>query len=329
MAFDTKAPLIGYRNLFNVNGYRARVQSIVSNLNSNYNFKLRSTDLSYGDFWGNLTNINVLGYVDFDATFDEIEILSQSVNDMLEARYMDYIGMVMSLDNYICYATDAFSRIADSIWSFGDGQIYANKTGKLLPDGTYEIVRKGLEYYYNEINALFDEMETYISTDPGPTAAASVPGMSLTKDKDTPYLEWKRDNYFVPKIMAITQLLNDALVECQDIYSFLVSVNKAITKWLIESFKLVSYINLAFNLSKKTESVANKIINFSTGVTTTSIIAVNQAKFWKKQVLPDLSNNYQCLISAVEAGLVALTYPSMLESFIDDTWERIIPSYGM
>lgn len=329
MAFDTKAPLIGYRNLFNVNGYRARVQTIVDRLNSNFNFKIRSNDTSYSDFWNGLLNINVLGYIDLNAQFNEIESVSQTLNDTLENRYMDYIGMVMSLDNYICYATDAFSRISDSIWSFGDGQVYANKTGKLLPDGTYEIVRKGLEYYYNGINDIIDELNKYIDTDPGPLASANVYGMSPSKNSDSTYLEWKRDNYFIPKIMEITDLLNNAVTEVLDILGFLHTIEKAIGKWLIESFKLVSYINLAFNLSKKTESVANKIISYGHGVTTTSIIAVNQAKYWKKQVAPDLSNNYQCLVSAVEAGLVALTYPSMLESFIDDTWERIIPSYGM
>ena len=331
MAYDVKIPIGIYMNLLNTSlnsGYRERIRTIINSLNADFNFNLRPEDTSYEDFWGNLINVNNLTYVNYSATFDKIINISQSLSDNLEKRYMDYVGMVMSLDGYICYASDAFSRIADSIWSFGDGSIYKNKTGKILEDGSYEIIRPGLEYTYEGILSILIEFEDYISTDPGPTAAASVYGMSKARFNDVTYLEWKRDNYFIPKIQQISDLLDKSTVELSKILAYLVEVEKALNIWLIESFKLVSYINLAFNLSKKVENIANKIITFNTGVTTTSIIAINQAKFWKKQVLADGSNTYQCLVSAIEAGLVVLVYPSQLESLINDSWDLMIPNYG-
>lgn len=331
MAYDVKVPVGIYMNLLNTSstsGYRERVRTIVNNLNTNFNFDLRPEDTSYNDFWDGLINVNNLSYANYSSQFDTIISMAQSLSDTLEKRYMDYIGMVMSLDGYICYASDAFSRIADSIWSFGDGSIYKNKTGKVLPDGSYEIVRQGLEYTYNGILSILQEFEDYISTDPGPTAAAKVYGMSRAKFKDVTYLEWKRDNYFIPKIQQISDLLSKSTEELAKIVTYLGEIDKALNIWLIESFKLVSYINLAFNLSKKVENIANKIITFNTGVTTTSIIAINQAKFWKKQVLADGSNTYQCLVSAIEAGLISLVYPSQLAAFIDDSWDLMIPNYG-
>ena len=145
-------------------------------------------------------------------------------------------------------------------------------------------------------------------------------------------LETKEDEFIYKELenflSIISDLLSKSTEELAKIVAYLGEIDKALNIWLIESFKLVSYINLAFNLSKKVENIANKIITFNTGVTTTSIIAINQAKFWKKQVLADGSNIYQCLVSAIEAGLISLVYPSQLAAFIDDSWDLMIPNYG-
>ena len=327
MALDTKVPLVSYRNIFD--GYRHRASGVVDSLESYFNFDLSPTSSTFKDFWSPLLDTSNLKYISTASSFDTIETLSQELNNTLEARYMDYMGMMLSLDEYICFAVDAFSRIGDSIWAYGDGQIYTTKTGKLLEDGSYEIVRKGLQYYKTNIINIFTEMEDYILHDPGPTANATVYGMSRVKVKDAVYLEWKRENYFIPKMKEISDLLEDAQLEIAKLITYLNTIKSALYVWYVESFKLVSYTNLAFNLTKKAEAVANKIITFERGVTTTSIIAVNQSKYWKKQVLPDNSNRYQCLIEAINAGLASLTYPSMLESFINDSWELMVPKYGL
>lgn len=326
MGYDTSAPLISYKNL--LLNYRDKVRTVVSDLNVKFNFGLASDNSSYEDFWAPILYVGNLKYYNFSDKFASIQTKSQTLNDNIEKRYMDYVGMMMSLDEYVCFASDAFSRIVDSIWSFGDGQIYMNKTGELLPDGSYNIIRKGLQYYQDSISGIISEMEDYVSHDPGPTAPASMYGMSPAQFKNNVYLTYKLNNYFVPQVQKISELLEEANKEILALDSYLDMISNALNIWFIESFKIVSYTSLAFNLSKKAESVANKIITVNTGVTTTSIIAVNQAKYWKKQVLPDQSNRYQCLIGAIEAGLTAITYPSMLESFIDESWKFIVPKYG-
>jgi len=326
MSLDVKVPLVVYKDVFT--NYLNKAHNLVSELEAQFNFGREPDDIAYHDFWASIDDPINLVVVDFNLLFLKIETIAQELNDMIGLRYMDYVGMVSSLDNYVCHATDSFSRITDSIWSFGDGQVYANKLGKLLEDGTFEIARMGLHGYVSKISSTFLEMNEYMLLDPGNTAAKELDGMSVSKVNDPEYLEYKRDVYFGPKIMEISSYIKDAQKEVENLITFLEMAKLALTLWLPESFKLVAYTSLVFNLSKKNESLANKAIGFSKGVTTTTLIAVSQANFWKQKILPDQTNRGQCLTEAILAGLSALTYPSQLASFIDESWELMIPKYG-
>lgn len=333
MAFDTGVPLNTYKNLFN--NYLQRIESIQKSLNQNFNFNLHTTDTAYYDFWGILTDVNNLSRVSFSSTFSSIISKSQTLNDLLETKYLDFVGMMMSLDNYICYSTDAFSRISDSIWAFGDGSIYRHQDGGVNPDGSVKLF---LEDYYDEIIQLISDMELCIQTNPGITDDATLFGIDTTKITDNTYLTYKRDNFFLPKIRRISSLLELAINEVNVLLAYLDDTSLAINVWFIESFKLVSYTNLIFNLPKKAERVANKIITMdrstkssgmvSSPISRTNVIAANQAKFWKTKILSDQSNRYQCLNEAILAGLDSLGYAGSLKSYIDQSWERMVLKYG-
>lgn len=335
-AYDTSEPIKLYERAFI--GYRERLKTeIIDYLNSSFNFGLSSLDTSYNDFWKKLLETSILGVVTFEDEFKIIKDYSQEVNNLIGQRYMDYVGMVTALDPYMCYAGDAFSRITDAAWAFGDGQAYMYRIGGIGVDGKPEIIRKGLKSYQEELDALFSGLSTYVITDASNTGPASDYGMDKSRYNNVDYLEWKRDNYFIPIIQKIYNIIKDAKLEVLKLAALATDLKDAITIWFPESFKLVAYTGLAFNLNKKTENLATKIISYSNMlsgsvpprnvVTVTSLIAVNQAKFWKAKVLPDMTNRSQCLTEAIIYGFGALVYPGRLEDFIDSTWEFMIPRY--
>lgn len=326
MALDAKVPLVGYRGAFS--NYLENAHNLVENLENQFNFGRTPDETAYHDFWAVIDDPTNLVVIDFAPSFNEIELLAQELNDLISLRYMDYVGMVSSLDDYVCHAADAFSRITDAIWAFGDGQIYSDKLGKVLPDGTFEVVRVCLHGYTSKISEAYLEMNEYLLNDPGITAGKELFGMAVSRANDPDYLEYKRDFYFGPKMLEISQHVKDAKTEVNALIDFLKMAKTAISLWLPESFKLVAYTSLVFNLSKKNESLANKAIGFDKGVTSTALIAVSQANFWKQKILPDQTNRSQCLIEAILAGLNALTYPSQLSSFIDISWDLVVPKYG-
>lgn len=336
-AFDTSVPLKIFRRCFI--GYIERIQSeIIDYLNSSFNFGRTSLEVEYHDFWQVLIETGNIRRIYFEEELNSIQSISQEVNNLIGQRYMDYLGMVTALDPYMCYAADVFSRITDTTWAFGDGQVYTNKYGKTFSDGTKEILRKGLKYRQEKIDGIFLEIKNYLLTDHANHLPADTYGMDRSKFDNEIYLDWKRKNYFLPKIREIETELLEAKQEVLKLLDLVNTLKSSITLWFPESFKLVSYTGLAFNLNKKSQHLANKILSYSNilasstpprnVVTTTQIIAVNQAKFWKAKVLPDLSNYGQCLTEAIIHGFYALVYPGLLEYFIDKTWEFIIPKYG-
>lgn len=335
-AFDTSVPLVPYQNLFE--NYINKIQTnVIDYLNNNFNFGRTEGSTEYHDFWIGLTGTSIIQRVSFADEFLKIKEYSQETNNNIGARYMDYVGMVTSLDSYMCFAGDAFSRICDTAWAFGDGSAYMYRTGELLPDGSFNIIRKGLRSHLEEINKILNEMELYTMTDTG-TLDLNIPGMARVGYSDINYLTRRKEDYFIPKIMKINDEILAAKQEALKLVDLAYKNKEALNKWLPESFKLVAYTGLAFNLNKKNENLASKIISYSNilsgsvpprnVVTTTSLIAVSQAKFWKEQVLPDFTNHSQCLTNAIIYGFAALGYPGMLEGFIDDTWEFMIPKYG-
>ena len=326
MSFDTSAPVGIYKNFFN--SYMGRMNDIVDILSANFNFNKIPDSIGYTDFWDDLISPAILKNRSFDSEFDNIASITQIASNAIGSRYMDYIGMVQSLDQYLCYAADAFSRIVDCTWAFGDGSIYESRTGKLLPDGTYEIIKESISLYMNNIGNILTEFEDYITADPGFSAPADAFGISRTKVTDSEYLEWKKVNYFIPKVKELSGYIDEVQAQCTKLLYLAEILRDAVTIWFPETFKLVAYTSLAFNLNKKTESLATKMMNFGKGVTTTSLIAADSAAFWRKEVLPDGSNRSQCLIQAILTACSILVYPGQLSGFIDLTWEEMIPQYG-
>ena len=327
MNYDTSAPLQIYKTFFN--DYKTRIHSMVDYLNLNFNFNRLPDSVDYNDFWSEIVNPLNFRSIDFTDRVSSLISITQGISNAIGNRYLDYVGMIQSMDQFLCYAVDAFSRITDCYYAFGDGNMYETRTGKILADGTYEILRPSLRYYLEQISSILNDMDNYISTEPGAKAVAKDYGMSMSKVSDTNYLQWKKDNYFIPQVQKISTLIDDAYKEFENLINLATLVNTAIVTWLPETFKLISYTSLAFNLNKKTESLANKIITLNTGVTTTSIIAVNQAKFWRSQINADMTNRGECLTQAILAGCDALTYPGQLSTFIDISWnDYMVPKYG-
>ena len=197
MIFDTSAPLVNIRATFNT--YYTRVETIQSNLLLRFNLGRRDGSLGYLDLWGILTNSNKLTNQTYNNEFNHIISVSQECNNTIDDKYMNLVGMVMSLDNYICYISDAFSRIADTSWSIGDGSIYQTLYGKKLDDGSFEVVRKGLIKFATEIDKLCKEMEDKVRD------LGLVPGTDLTEA----YYEELRDNFFLIKIREITKIIDE------------------------------------------------------------------------------------------------------------------------
>lgn len=400
MALDAKYQLVVYKDTFS--NYISRGNSIINDLQQRFNFGRDSDNSSYNSFWSTVIVPTNFKHIDLSEQYTKIENLAQELNDAISTRFMDYVGMVSSLDDYVCHAGDSFSRISDSIWSFGDGQVYNTKFGRLLEDNTLEVVKKGLQGYREDILLAFSEMEDYLLHDPGvpspsvqmikgsqilggeliaplvinystapvyewyldgtktttvtPTYIigyndlgkritvkvkyedmSGVPvtingsifyGMNEDQANNSEYLDYKKKYYFEPKFKFISDTIEKVSIELNELYDYLEMLKKGLYIWLPESFKLVAYTSLVFNLSKKNESLANKAIGFGSGVTTTASISVSQANFWKTKILPDQTNRGQCLVKAILGGLTTLTYPSQLASLIDISWDLMIPKYG-
>ncbi len=321
MIFDTSAPLVEIRNIFNT--YHTRIETIQTNLLTRYNLNRRDGDLGYLDLWGILTDSNKLTQQTYSAEFDKIASISQECNNIIDDKYMNLVGMVMSLDNYICFISDAFSRIADTSWSVGDGSIYQSLYGKKLDDGSLEIVRKGLRIYATEIDKLCKEMENKVRD------LGTTDGTLLTEA----YFRDLRDNFFLVKIRELTKIVDEQVSnELTLIINIIVETQAALTTWLPETFKLVSYISLAFNLNKKLSNLTDKVLNpmSATGTEPANVItllAISTANYWKKEVSEDGTNRGHCLTQAILSGCRALMHPARLESYINKTWEIGIQRY--
>ena len=336
-AYDVTGPLSIYQNLFN--NYLDKLQiEVIDYLNINFNFGRSPLETEYKDFWKSLLETTVLSRIDYSEDFSKIIEYSQEANNLIGQRYMDYVGMVTALEPYMCFAGDIFSRISDTTWAFGDGQVYMYKHGKILEDGTPEVIREGLRTHLEKINSCINDMKLYMMTDNANDSPADAYGMDRSRFNDVDYLSWKKEYYFKVKIREINDSLHLAKTELANLSNLAYNLKEAITKWFPESFKLVAYTGLAFNLSKKNSNLGTKIISYSNVlagsvppknvVTTTALIAVNQANFWKEKVLPDFTNRQQCLTEAIINGFAALVFPSRLEDFVDLTWEFMIPKYG-
>ena len=321
MIFDTSQPIAGIKNI--LDGYYGRIESLQTNLLTRYNLNRHEGDLGYADLWGSMTYSGILTQQTYSTQINHLISISQYCNNTLDSRYMNLVGMVMSLDNYICYISDAFSRIADCSWAFGDGSIYQTLYGKKLDDGSYEIVRKGLLKYTEEIDKLIKEMESKYSS------LTSMSSDQLTEA----FYESLRDDFFLEKIRAITLIIDEKMLDEINLLIGIVNDTKAaLDTWLPETFQLVSYISLAFNLNKKLESLTDKVLNINSvtngePASVLTLLAISTANYWKKEISPDGTNRGHCLTQAILHGCRTLLHPARLKSYIEKSWVIGIQKY--
>jgi hypothetical protein len=136
---------VGYRTT--LNSYKNKIRNIQNRLNSDFNFDRNPGDDNYYDFWADLTDNTNIGDINYNNQFDTISSISQEQNDLIDAKYMNILGMVQMLDSYMCYISDSYSRMIDIAWSCGLGGIYITQYGKDLPDGSV-ILEETLEKLY-------------------------------------------------------------------------------------------------------------------------------------------------------------------------------------
>ena len=198
MAFDTGAAAEGYKSA--LNSYKSKIRNIQNRLNSDFNFNKNSSDGSFFDFWEGLTDNMNIGDRNYNQEFNTIVTISQEQNDLIDAKYMNILGMVQMLDSYMCYISDTYSRMVDIAWSCGLGGIYLTQYGKDLPDGSREIVKKGVQYYTSGINEQLLAMNEIINQ------------MDLTRTSDLAYLTTKRIA-LINHVKKIEILVNGVEVE--------------------------------------------------------------------------------------------------------------------
>ena len=313
MAFDTGAAAEGYKSA--LNSYKNKIKNIQNRLNSDFNFDKSPSDESFFDFWEGLTDNMNIGDRNYNQEFNTIVTISQEQNDLIDAKYMNILGMVQMLDSYMCYITDAYSRMIDIAWSCGLGGIYLTQFGKDLPNGEREIVKKGVQFYTNGINDNLLAMNDLISS------------MDITRNSDTQYLNIKRE-VFLKHIRNIEKLVNDVETEISTIIDILQDNDKALKVWILECFNMVANITLTFNLNQKNLKVAQKPISIGNAFNMNTRVAISIAKYWREEkLLPDRTNQAECIVGAIKQGLLSIPEPNKIEKLKDFSWDLMIPKY--
>ena len=300
-----------YRNVFE--NYMTRLGSIQSRLNSEFNFGLSPDAVNYNDFWSIMTSIDLITQRTYSTEFNKLDSDAQHMCDTLENSYMNILGMVNMLDNYMCNISDTFSRIVDVAWSCGRGSIYHNKTGKLLEDGSSEILKKGVIYYTDIITNTINEISDFINE------------MDKTKWNNLTYLENVRQKTFVPLLTKI----NDAIIEVSSEFVKLISVvenaRAGLDSWITICFRFIANVSLTFSLSNKSSKIAQKTITVGDATHYSTSIAVSLALSWKEKLNNDRSNYQECINGAIKQGLLAITESSKLDALLEETWDNYIP----
>lgn len=312
MAFDTTAAAVGYRTT--LNSYKNKIRNIQNRLNSDFNFDRNPGDDNYYDFWADLTDNTNIGDINYNNQFDTISSISQEQNDLIDAKYMNILGMVQMLDSYMCYISDSYSRMIDIAWSCGLGGIYITQYGKDLPDGSREILKKGVQYYTNEINKNHIAMTEIID------------GMDSSRNSDLAYLSAKK-NQFMDCVKKIQTLVDEVEVELVQIIEIVKDNGEALTKWILECFHMVANITLVFNLNNKNLKVAQKPITIGDGFNKNTQVVISIAKFWRDKLSPDRKNQAECITGAIKHGLTVIPEPFKIEKLKDMSWDLMIPKY--
>lgn len=312
MAYNTSVAAELYKNT--LSNYRSRIGSYQSRLKTDYNFGLSPSDANYHDFWEILLDYSILGEKNYNTEFDRIINVSQSIGNFVDEKYMNMLGMVQMLDSYMCNISDIFSRAIDTVWGCGLGGIYISRYGKDLPDGSKEILKKGVQYYTGIINTEINEIGSIISN------------MDLSNANDTSYLVSKR-NEILNKIRLVEKAVKEVEVEIHDCIEIIVDADLALRKWILECFNMVANITLIFNLNTKNMRVANKILTIGDAFNPNTQMALSIAKHWKEKVVPDMSNLGECTMGAIKQGLSTIPEPGLLEKFQEMTWDLMLPKY--
>lgn len=312
MAFDTAAAAESYKTV--LNSYKSKIRNVQNRLNSDFNFGRTPSDDNYYDFWMDLTDASNVGDRNYNNEFDTISSISQEQNNLIDAKYMNILGMVQMLDSYMCYISDSYSRMIDIAWSCGLGGIYLTQYGKDLPDGSREILKKGVQYYTNEINKNLIAMSEIID------------GMDSSRNSDLAYLTTKRIT-LINHVKKIEILVNEVEVEISQIIEIVKDNGEALTKWILECFHMVANITLVFNLNNKNLKVAQKPITIGDGFNKNTQVAISIAKFWRDKLSPDRKNQAECITGAIKHGLTVIPEPFKIEKLKDMSWDLMIPKY--
>lgn len=309
MSYDVSYPLNGYKTTFN--SFRNQVLNIKNQLELSYNFNRSPSDATYNDFWAVLSDINNLPVINFDADCANIITTSQQANDIVANNFMNLLGMVSQLDNYICFASDSLSRSIDTTWAFGTGSIYEIVYGALNPqDGSQEIIKKGLAYYKSELGKILLNLNDIFVT------------MDTSKSNDNTYLTNMRDNYFLPEIRKTIQIKNEIQDEFNKLEVLSSDNLKLLTEWLPTCFRMLTTVSLTFNLGNKIMKIGDKGLIDGSPLTLENRIGMSVAKYWKTKVLPDMSNRGDCMTEALLQGFRSISSPGYMEAFIEKTWDN-------
>ena len=312
MAFDTAAAAESYKTV--LNSYKSKIRNVQNRLNSDFNFGRTPSDDNYYDFWMDLTDASNIGDRNYNNEFDTISSISQEQNNLIDAKYMNILGMVQMLDSYMCYISDTYSRMVDIAWSCGLGGIYLTQYGKDLPDGSREIVKKSVQYYTSGINEQLLAMNEIINQ------------MDLTRTSDLAYLTTKRIA-LINHVKKIEISVNGVEVEISQIIDIIKDNGEGLNKWILECFNMVANITLVFNLNSKNLKVAQKPITVGGGFNKNTQVAISIAKYWREKLSPDRKNQAECITGAIKQGLTVIPEPFRLEKLKDMSWDLMIPKY--
>lgn len=311
MALDANMGLQSYHNI--IKSCRPRVKSVQQTLMEEFNYGISADQTNYVDFWKDIYETYNLTDITYDDIITTIVSNTQASANILESNFMNILGMVDMLDKYMCNITDSFSRIVDTVWSTASGAACLSKTGIQYEDGSFEIVKKGVQWYTNIMTNTLNDLESYVRE------------LDRSKGSDNNYL-----NSIHPVIMSHVSTINDALLQVEDELVLLeelsIDAKDALEKWIKNCFQMVTTVSLAFNIGKKAAVIAQKCVTGNPEATSAIIqIGVSIGLAWKELLKPDRSNQQECTNGAILQGLNAIGDMGFLDAFIEKSWDAQIP----
>lgn len=312
MSYDTSVPIGTYQTYFN--NYKSSITNIQNQFSMSYNFGRSPSDVNYHDFWGGLTDSVNIPSLNFDDMIAEIIASSQTCNDITTENFMNLIGMVSQLDNYICFASDSLSRSIDTAWAFGNGSIYSSVLGEYdTISGAQTMIKKGLAHYKSELGLIVNNLGTFYTD------------VDSSKYNDALYLTNYRDTVVLPEINKVIDIRSGIEAELAELMVLSADNLTNLQTWLPACFRMLTTVSLTFNLGNKIMKIGNKGLIDGSPLSMENRIGMSVAKYWRAQVLADMSNWGDCMTSALLQGFGAISAPSYMEAFIEKTWDNNVP----